>query len=67
MAPVAFGKLCFRMSLCAIKRTIASALPKTNLAIAFGDPKVGFCCKRECKSTTILSNMQILQPYTCKL
>ena len=37
--PLAFGKWCLQMSLCDIERTIASALPKTYLTIAFGDPR----------------------------
>ena len=33
---VAFGKSCFRMPLCVIKRMIASALPKTTLPFFWG-------------------------------
>ncbi|MBQ7531733.1 MAG: hypothetical protein IJT12_08500, partial [Paludibacteraceae bacterium] len=48
----AFGKSCYPMLRCNIKRTIASALPKTNLTITFGDPMQGLSDESGCKSTT---------------
>ena len=42
---LAFGNKIGQIALCAIKATCAFALPKTNLAIAFGDPeKEHHCC-----------------------
>ena len=49
-AALAFGKWCLQMSLRDIERTIASALPKTYLTIAFGDPRRDLVCK----DTTII-------------
>ncbi len=37
--PFSIGKCCLQMSPNNIERNTASALPQTNLTIAFGDPK----------------------------
>ena len=58
LVSLAFGKWCSPMSLCDIKRTIASALPKITLLVLLGTPKVGW----ESKATRLCSGDQTFLP-----